>query len=129
MVNKYNSSHNEHSHCVRYYLMSIKTDPGPGVIIKHEQPSTHLHNTIADEALSKNYKKVFLFPLLDRAQVYKKNFNNKTGLSPGLQKGRMSDESFNCSLVIIIIMMSNKEGKRWPRTKQRCINYSLFLQR
>lgn len=72
---------------------------------------------------------MFLFAPTLRAQVYKMNFNNKTDLSPGLQKERMSDESFNSDLAITIIMTSNKEGKRWPRMKQRCINYSLFLQR
>lgn len=38
-------------------------------------------------------KKVFLFAPILRVQVYKMNFNNRTGKSPGLQKGKMSDES------------------------------------
>lgn len=36
MVNKHNSSHNEHSYCVKYFLMyRLKGRPGSGVIIKH----------------------------------------------------------------------------------------------
>lgn len=55
------------------------------------------------------------------------NVNNKIGISFGLWKGRILDEFFNCNIVIVVIRVFNKEGKRWFRTKLECINYSLFL--